>query len=207
MRTAFSRSCWLGGYEAASNILVFQEPDTVWNTTFLRKSHSCVDSRIGNADDYICVNRAFPRQRSARRKARRMNRRTLDDRIRARKVDIFKYAEGRLLSTMAAVRLYALLAENHDLTGLNVANKVGVNRVKSTGFGGNDVLASSSLAVAERPEAVRIAEGNELGGGHEDARISPLQLRHGAGDGILGRCGVQPFPDDGINYGFGIGRT
>ena len=131
----------------------------------------------------------------------------LDDGIGAGKVDVLKHTQG--VGGGAAVILDAaqtLVVGNHDLTGLDIAHKLGTHCIQRAALTGEGPAgAIGQLADAERAEAVRIARGDKLGVGHDDQTVSTLNVIHRAADSHLDIGGQQTVLGQQVGNYLGIG--
>ena len=91
-------------------------------------------------------------------------------------------------------RVQAVLVDDDELAGPDVALEVGADQVERAGLGGDDPVVAEP-AERERPEPVRVAEGDERAVGERDDRVGALEPRHrrrrrprGSGDGS---CAMQ----------------
>ena len=120
-----------------------------------------------------------------------MNGAALDDGIGTGEIDMLKYAEPvRLFPAMVADGAHAVFVENENFTGIDLADERSSHGVQRTGFRSNHVNAVLPFAVAERMEAVRIPERDELLRRHHDDGIRSDQARHGFVDAFLDGIGV-----------------
>ena len=129
----------------------------------------------------------------------------VNHRVGAGKVDILEYTQRlRLLSAVVADAAHALFVKDEDLARLDIANEGRPHRIECAGFGGNDVASVRRLPVAERAEAMLIAGGDELRGGHDGERIGSLQFVHRAVDGLFNRTGRQALLRNDVGNDLGV---
>ena len=70
--------------------------------------------------------------------------------------------------------------------GLDLAHQLGADDVEGAALRG-DAEAVAELAQRERPDPVRVAEGDHGALGHHHGRVGALEARHHRGDGVLDR--------------------
>ena len=80
--------------------------------------------------------------------------------------------------------LESVLVNDDDLAGLDVADELGVDEIEGAGFAGQHP-GITDLPDCERPEAMRIADANQLVLRHDDERIGPLNATHGGQQGTF----------------------
>ena len=123
----------------------------------------------------------------------------VDDGVRPGKVDELKHAQALFrLSAVGVDGLHAGLVRHHDLPGQDVPLKLGADGVQGAGLGGEHHAPVLQAAHAQRPEAVGVPDGDELGGGGDHQGVGPLDPVHGGGDSVLDRGGLQPLLDDDV---------
>ena len=92
----------------------------------------------------------------------------VDDRVGTREVNILKDARfSRLRMTVFQAARHAVLREDEDLAGQEVALEFGADGAQSTALRSDNPGAVGHLAVAKRTEALRVTHGDELGARHQ----------------------------------------
>src|SRR5205823_10603829 len=76
------------------------------------------------------------------------------------------------------------VADRDERAGLDLAQQPAADDVEGARFAGHAV-ALADLAERERPQPVRIAEGDDAVARHHDRREGALQARYHVGDGVL----------------------
>ena len=134
---------------------------------------------------------------------------TLDDGIRAGKVDVLKHAHrvgGGAAMVLDAAQ--AVVVGNDDLAGAYVAHKPGAYSVQGAAFTGKGPAgAIGQFANAQRAEPVGVARGDQLGMGHDDQGIRTLDVIHRAADGHLNVGGQQAVLGQQIGNDLSVGRA
>ena len=191
-----------------SDVFVFDEADAVGNAGCLRKSERGIQSRIRHADDSIRIHRMRRGEQCARLFPCRMNGNAVQNRIRTRKIDILKNTGAlRRSAAVSAVGLHPPVRCQHDhFSGFEIAQEFRADCGKRTALRCGHIAALRQPADAERPESVRIADGDQLLRGHQDQRKCALQLRDRKPHGILDRIGLQSRLRDEIRNDLGIAR-
>ena len=87
----------------------------------------------------------------------------------------------------ACARAHAVLVDQHQLAGRDLALELGADEVERAGLGGEHPLAVLAAPEAERPEAVRVAEADQRALRERDHRERAVEPRHRAGDRVLER--------------------
>ena len=105
---------------------------------------------------------------------------------------------------MAGVGLDAGLVRHHDLPGQDVPLEPGADGVQGAGLGGEHHAPVPKSAHAQRPEAVGVPDGDELGGGGDHQGVGPLDPVHGGGDRLLDGGGAQTLLDDDVGDDLGV---
>lgn len=98
---------------------------------------------------------------------------------------------------MGADALKLPVLGDHDLARLDIPQKLRADAVEGAALRGEGI-AVLRFADAQRPEAVGVAGGDQLFGGHDDERIGPLERVHRLGDRLLDARGEQPLAGDDI---------
>ena len=78
------------------------------------------------------------------------------------------------------------LAERDQLARLDLAQQLGADDVEGAALGG-DAVAVAELAERQRPDPVRVAEGDHGALRHHHGRVGALEARHHRRDGVLDR--------------------
>ena len=108
-----------------------------------------------------------------------LNRRSFYNRIRARKIDVFKHTQAALAAVaMGGIRADSFRADGYDFTRLYIAHKMCADGIQRAGFGSNNIRSVIGLADAKRTKAQRIPESNQLGGSHNNTGICAFQAVH-----------------------------
>ena len=78
------------------------------------------------------------------------------------------------------------LGQRDQLARADLAHQLGADDVEGAALRG-DAAAVAELAERQRPDAVRVAEGDHGALGHHHGRVGALEARHHRGDGVLDR--------------------
>ena len=81
------------------------------------------------------------------------------------------------------------LAQRDHLAGVHLAHQLGADDVEGAALGGDDE-AVAEPPQAERPDPVRVAEGDDRVLGHHHGRVGALEPRHHLRDRVLDRLAV-----------------
>ena len=131
---------------------------------------------------------------------------TVDNGIRAGKIDVFKNAQlFRRRAAVGCVGMDAGLIKGENLTGQQIPLKLRAHSMKGAAFRGDNVGAVLHFSVAQRAEAMGIPHGDELGGGHHDQRKSALQPVHRPADRRLDGLSGDSLPGNHIGDGLRVG--
>ena len=98
--------------------------------------------------------------------------------VRAGEVDVLEHAEALALAVEDPLALKPVLADMHDLPGLDVADVLGLDEVQCARLGGHHVGAVE-YAQAERPHPVGVAHCYHLPLAHEQEAVCAAYLREG----------------------------
>ena len=93
-------------------------------------------------------------------------------------------AAGRALGLDHLAGLEPALGQRDHLAGMDLAHQLGADDVEGAALGGDDE-AVAEPAEAERPDPVRVAEGDDRVLGHHHRRVGALEPRHHVGDRVL----------------------
>ena len=117
--------------------------------------------------------------------------------VGARDVHEFEHAHARLLTRQRGDGGQAVLVGDHDLAGLHVAHQLRAQRGQRAAFGGEDQLPGA-LADTQRPEALRVAGGQQLFGAHHHDGVGAAQALHGVGQRLLGGGGLEALAGEDV---------
>ena len=195
----------IGGDERPADVLVLQKADAVRDARSLRIAHGGVETGIGHADNDVRLDGIFLREEPARLQTCVVHIAAVDLRIGAGGVEVLEDAERLLLPAVVAAALDAVFGEDDHLAGLHFADLMPADGADGARFGSDEPAAVIALAVAERPEALRIARGDELTGRHDDEGICALDAPHGVEHRLFDGTGAHALFGDDIGDDLGIG--
>ena len=139
--------------------------------------------------------------------SRFMHGRAVNDGIRPCEINILENAHGRLC--LAAVVLDgtdAVLIDDHNFSGLQIPFKPGAYGVESAAFRRENNRAVRALSIAERAEAVRVTDRDQLGRRHHDKRKRAVNPVYHVVDRLFNAGSMQAFSCNQIRNDLGIGR-
>ena len=110
-------------------------------------------------------------------------------RVRTGEVDMLEDAERLPPLRDRLRRVDALLVDHDQLTGADVALVDGADQIEGARLGGDDPVVAEP-AERQRPDPLRIAEGEQLPLRERDDRVGALEARHRLRDRFRDRGGV-----------------
>ena len=175
-----------GRDEGAPDVLVLDEADAVGDARGAAVAERRVKPRVGHADDDVGIDGVTGGEDLAGARPRRVNGYAVDDGVGAREVDVLEDARFPWfrMTVLHAAR-HAVLREDEDLAGQEVALQLCADGAQGAALRGDDPRAVGHPAVAERTEALRVAHGDELRARHEAERVGALQAIHRLADRLF----------------------
>jgi len=113
---------WLD--EGAADVAVLEEAFAVRDTRSLGIADAGCGSRIGDACDQVCVDGVLPGQFCSHGLSGFIYQLALYDAVGAGEVDVLEDTEGFLAVAPPLETLYAVVADDDDLAGLDVAGEL-----------------------------------------------------------------------------------
>ena len=101
---------------------------------------------------------------------------------------------------------HAVLREDEDLAGQEVALEFGADGAQRTALGGYDTSSVGRPAVAQRAEALRVAHGEELRARHQTQRVGAFQVTHCLTDRLFDGGGLKPRLRDEVGDDLRVDR-
>ena len=161
--------------ERAADVVIAHEPHAVGDPALLRVAERREDPRVGHGHDHIGNDRMLPREAPAEGAPRLGDRLAEDGRVGSREIDVLEDAESRALPHRERCGSRPAGVEDHDLAGLDVAQRLRVDQVEGARLGRDDhrVRLAGHLEAAqrERPDPLRIARGDHSISREEDDRV------------------------------------
>ena len=117
--------------------------------------------RVGDREDEVCLDRRLLGEPLAHPHARGVHLDALEPRVGAGEVEELEDAERALGGGNGLAGVDAVLVDQEQLAAAELALGLGADEVERAGLGG-DCPAVVEPTEDERPEAVRVAEGEEL---------------------------------------------
>ena len=130
---------------------------------------------VGNRNDQVGVDVGLARQLAANGLAGVIDTASLDDRIRAREINIFEDTEPRRDLLERHLAADAVLVDDQHLAGFKIAHNGGTNDIEGAGFG-RQKPGIVTLAKDQRPHPVRVAHSDQHVIGDADERIGTVDL-------------------------------
>ncbi len=204
------------------HVAVLYEPFGVGDAAALRVADRRHHPRVGDGDDHVGLDRGLLSQELAHAVAGPRDLPPVEAGVRAGEVHVLEDAKGAARALGPVARQAPIVYHDH-FAWLHVAQEPRPDNVEPAGLAG-DGVAALDLAYRERPEAVRVAESDQLVAedhGHrvgpfEPAhslshrlayRMPPLQLAHSRrGDvrGVRGRVEPEAIPLELLAQGPGV---
>src|SRR6476620_8807921 len=141
-------------------------------------------ARVRHRDHQVGLDRRLAPEDLAHPPARLLQDLALQAAVGAGEVDVLKDAAGAAVGLHHLAGLQPALGQADHLAGVDLAHQFGADDVEGAALGGDDE-AVTEAAEAERPDPVRVAEGDDRPLGHHHGRVGALQPRHRVGDRVL----------------------
>ena len=149
--------------------------DRVGNPGLASISQSRIQTGIRNTDDNVRIHRMRLCQNSACIHPDLMDTDTLDNGIRAGKVDMLKDTQPfRSGAAVPLVTVNAAVVDGQYLAGKNIPDDFRTYRMEGTAFRCDHIGAVGHLSIAKRTEAVGVPDGDQLRGGHQNQRVGSV---------------------------------
>src|SRR5690349_14614357 len=116
--------------ESPPDIMVADNPKLEGYARLLRVAERCRHPRIGNRDDDVRVDMAFPGEFYADALARLINARAFDNAVGACEIDVLEDAEPVLIMAERHHAADSTRADDDDLSGLDVPLELGTDDVE-----------------------------------------------------------------------------
>ena len=158
-----------------ADIMVADDPEVEGNPRFFRIAKRRRYAGIGNRDDQVGIDVGLACQLAANGLAGVIDAASLDDRIRAREIDIFEDTEPRRDLLERHLAADAVLVDDQHLAGLKIAHDGGADDVEGAGFR-RQKPGVVTLAKDQRPHPVRVAHPDQHVIGDADERIGAVDL-------------------------------
>ena len=146
-------------------------------------------ARVGDRHHEVGLDRSLLREPLAHADAHAVYLGTGERRVGPREVDVLEDAERLPPLRDRLGRVDALLVDHDELAGTDVALVDGADQVEGAGLGGDDPVVAEP-AERERPDPLRVAEGEQLPLRERDDRVGALEPRHRPRDRFRDRRGV-----------------
>ena len=128
----------LGLNECASYVVIANESKAERDAAFIGVADGRGNSRIGNWNHEVCNYRSLPGKFASERLAALLHRTAKDYAIRTREVDMLEDT-ARLFSWRGKdARVHAFTADNHQLSGSNIALIVRADQIEGAGLRSKD---------------------------------------------------------------------
>ena len=162
--------------ERPADIVVADQAHLQRQTRRLGKPRRRAHARVGHRHDDVGERRLLAREPAAQLGAHFVDALAEHVRVRPREVDVLEDAVRRRRRRERMERLLALRPDDEHLARLDVANPLGVDEIERARLGADDVGVAEP-AERQRPEAVRIAHGNQAILRQQHERERALRLR------------------------------
>ena len=189
--------------ERPADISVFDKSQAEGDAAAHAVTDGAGKTAVGDADDQVRVDGVLLCQKLTREHARFVDGLTVDDAVGAGEIDVLENARARVCRAKSLVRGELSVMKGDDLARLDVAHKLGADRVESAGLGGKDVIFAYP-AHAKRADTEGIAHGDELGGAHDQHGIRTSQSGHDLGDRFLDAGAVDARLGDEVGDDLGV---
>src|SRR6478752_5902237 len=172
--------------EGASDVGVLDEALAERDAALLRIPNSRRHARLGHPDDEVGVDGVLAREDAAHLDAGLVHDASADDGVGAGEVDVLEDA-ALGLGRRELVRAQAVLVDDDELAGLDLADDGRADRLQGCGLGRDDP-ATLEAAEREGTHAPRVAGGIQRRLVHEDEGERALELGQQLEGGLLGRA-------------------
>ena len=180
------RSSWPGWMKVRGDVAVLDQPVVLRQPRGAREAVRRRVAGVGDRDHQVGVDRRLGGEDLAHPPAHLLQHPALEPRVGAREVDVLEDAVGGAVGGDDLARLEPVGGQRDELAGLHLAHQLGADDVEGAALRG-DAEAVAELAERERPDAVRVAEGDHGALGHHHGRVGALEPRHHRGDRVLDR--------------------
>src|SRR6516164_422463 len=141
--------------------MVADNPEFKGQPGFLGITDCRGHARIGDRDNDVGIDRALAGEFPSDALARLVDAPPLHDAVRAGEVDMLEDAETRIAIVKWPQALHAARADDDDLSGCDIADKLGADDVERAGLRGEDPGVGET-AENQWPHSERIAHPNDL---------------------------------------------
>src|SRR6478609_1142656 len=172
--------------EGAADIRVLDEALAERDPRLLRVAHGRRHARLRHTDDEVGVDGVLAREDASHLDAGLVHDPAADDGVGAGEVDVLEHA-ALGLGLGERVRAQAVLVDDDELTGFDLADDGGADRLQGRRLGRDDP-APLEAAEREGTHAPRVAGGIQRRLVHEDERERALELGQQLEGGLLGRA-------------------
>ena len=179
----------VGGFdEGAADIVVADDAELEGDAALGGVAHGGGDAAVGDGDDDVGVDMAFAGEFGADAFSGGVDADAFDDGVGAGEVDVFEDAEAGGGAGEGAQRLDALVVDDDDLAGFDVADEFGADDVERAGFAGQDpgiaALGVLQLAKDEGADAHWVAGADQGLVGEGDQGIGADDLFEGVDQAV-----------------------
>ena len=163
--------------EGSAHIPVLYQTFAERNARTLRVAGCMRRSRIGDGRDDIGIDGRLKMKRVSDTPSHVVDELTVNNRVRTCKIDILKDTVTVTRSLGDLNRLHSRFGYRDQLSRVDVADELPVERIDCHGLGADDV-SLRSLSETQRADSERIAESIEFVVDHDNDRIRPFELLH-----------------------------
>ena len=161
--------------EGAADVMRANDPELERDIGRLGKADRGGDAAVGNGDDHVDLDRAFAGEFGADVLAALVDRNAIGDAIGATEVDMLEDARPGLGRSEGAKAAQALVVDQDHLARSDLALEPRPDHVERDGLGSEDHRIADP-AHDQRPDAERVAAGDQPDLGQDEQRIGPLDL-------------------------------
>ena len=174
--------------EGAGDVAVLDQAVVLGDPRGAREAGGGRVAGVGHRDHEVGVDGRLAPEDLAHPAAHLLHDPALEPAVGAREVDVLEDAERLACVLLTACRTSSPRGPIETISpGLTSRISLAPMMSKAQLSEATTKLLSSSLPSDERPDAVRVAEGDDRVAGHDDGRVGALHLLHRGDDGILDR--------------------
>ena len=200
IRSPCLRSSWPGWMKVRCDVAVLDQPVVLGQARGACEAVGGGVAGVGHRDHQVGVDRGLGGEDLAHSAAHLLQHPALEPRVGAREVDVLEDAVRRAVGGNDLPRLQPALGQRHQLARSDLAHQLAADDVERAALGG-DAEAVAELAQRERPDPVRVAEGDHRALRHHHRRVGALETRHHRGDRVLDRARLLDREQRGDDLG------
>ena len=162
--------------EGAPDVAVLHQTVAVRHPGLARVALSRGDPGLRYGHHHVRVDRGLAGERLAHARARRVHAVTVEPRVRSGEVDELEEAQPRFRLGVPVLAAQTGGVDDDHLARLHVPHVVGTDDVECRGLAGEHPAAALQPTEHQRPEAVRVADTDEVRVVHQHEREAAAQL-------------------------------